>query len=400
MGELVRAENPLDLLLGMEYYSRPEVYLGSGFSLRLSPENFRVYEEVYGLGRAQPGPRVHRRIECIKGEKLLVVICKRGISTLDLYWELIECGIRLRYWGIKDAEAETCQFAIVECLADVKFANCYPGRFEVFLVSQADQDLAPRKYELAGNHFDVEISHSGTELSRATHLAELSSSLTYLNYYGYQRFGTVRPVTHLVGRALAVGDYEEALTILVGYQSDAELPRVREARRLFSEGKYVDALKLFPAGFRLERSVLRAYMRYGNPEKALKIGLPKAVFRFFLESYQSYLFNKALSRLAEASGGIDGVEERCEVMELPRPGIQPSGCGLYPHEVLVEDLGEGIHKLLPYFLAKVLRETTFRVHDLRVDHTISVLRLRFKLGRGVYATTYLRELLRDNLKLR
>lgn len=397
---MIKSTNPLDIALGMEYYSRPELFLGSGVYLRLSPDTFKVYEEVYGLGVASAPSRPPDVIVCSPRRKILAVMCKRGVSTLEAALVMRRIGVVLNYWGVKDAEAETCQFVVLRCLSD---AEVPPDSFRgvsLYQIKLLDPGFTPRRLQLAGNLFEVLLSYAGVDPRYVAETVIATEGLSFLNYFGYQRFGTVRPITHVVGRAVATRDYDSALNYLVGYTSAAESPKVRRARELFTEGRYRESLRTFPRSFSIERSVLKKYVETMDAREAVTKGVPHSLLRFFVEAYQSYLFNKALSLLAGTVGGIGEVERECEVLELPRPDVSPEGCGKYARETVLADLGGDADRVDKALFVRSVRESVFRVRDLRVT-TVSggTMKLSFRLGRGSYATVYLRELLRESMSL-
>jgi tRNA pseudouridine13 synthase len=51
------------------------------------------------------------------------------------------------------------------------------------------------------------------------------------NFFGHQRFGTTRPITHLVGKALVQGHFEEAAMLFLAKPSVHEHPASRQARQ-------------------------------------------------------------------------------------------------------------------------------------------------------------------------
>ncbi|MCS7099391.1 MAG: tRNA pseudouridine(13) synthase TruD [Sulfolobales archaeon] len=386
--------------MGVEYYSRPELYLGGEAYLEISPETFKVYEEIYGLGIAKPVGTLPGRVICSPSEGVLAVMCKVGISTLEASWIMRKFGVALEYWGLKDSEAEACQFVILRCLRSREVPARLGRKIRVHPLAPVGRDFVVRKQHISGNLFEVLLSCRSPDPAHLAEVVRSSAGLSLLNYFGYQRFGTVRPVTHLVGRAIATENWDEALKTLVGHQSELELPRVRLARKLFNEGSYRESLKTFPRTFIVERSVLRKYIETGNPKDAIARGLPHYMVKFFVEAYQSYLFNKALSQLVSAVGSVSEVERICEVVELPRPGIDSLNCGEFAKKALAEDLEKTVKRLNKSFFTKSVRETVFRVRDLLTDVPASnTLKLSFKLGRGSYATIYLRELLRENLSM-
>jgi TruD family tRNA pseudouridine synthase len=77
------------------------------------------------------------------------------------------------------------------------------------------------------------------------------------NYFGVQRFGDIRPVTHKVGEALARGNIEEAVFIYLALPFPGELDRTRETReKLWVNRDIPAALKEFPEYLRYEVAML------------------------------------------------------------------------------------------------------------------------------------------------
>ena len=58
---------------------------------------------------------------------------------------------------------------------------------------------------MIGNHFKLKISDCQNKLSSFTEYDKI------LNFYGYQSFGSKRPVTHLIGKAILQRDFEKQL---------------------------------------------------------------------------------------------------------------------------------------------------------------------------------------------
>ena len=77
------------------------------------------------------------------------------------------------------------------------------------------------------------------------------------NFFGHQRFGTTRPITHLVGKAIIQGDFEEAAMLFLAKPSVHEHPVSRQARQeLESTKNFKQAQKNFPKQLRFERIML------------------------------------------------------------------------------------------------------------------------------------------------
>jgi len=76
-------------------------------------------------------------------------------------------------------------------------------------------------------------------------------------FYGVQRFGTTRPITHLVGREIVKGDFYGALMVYLAKDYPGEKAEIREARkRLMETGDFREALKSFPERLGYENAML------------------------------------------------------------------------------------------------------------------------------------------------
>ena len=58
-----------------------------------------------------------------------------------------------------------------------------------------------------------------------------------MNFFGYQRFGSRRPITHLVGKSIVKGDYTVSLDYLLNFSSKYDSEKNNETRKLISERK-------------------------------------------------------------------------------------------------------------------------------------------------------------------
>jgi tRNA pseudouridine13 synthase len=152
-----------------------------------------------------------------------------------------------------------------------------------------------------GNAFAIrlrEVSLPGEEAARRcqTIQAELRELGGFPNFFGLQRFGEVRPVTHLVGRRLVLGDVAGAIDVyLTEIAPNDEGPGV-EARRAFALHRDPKrALQEFPPSYRFERTMLEHLARGQPPERALR-SLSRELRLLFIHAYQAWLFNRWLSR--------------------------------------------------------------------------------------------------------
>ena len=67
---------------------------------------------------------------------------------------------------------------------------------------------------MIGNHFEIKVDNPSRNISDFIEYEKI------LNFFGYQRFGSKRPITHLVGKAIIQKDYQMALDLLLNYSSE------------------------------------------------------------------------------------------------------------------------------------------------------------------------------------
>ncbi len=396
------SRSELDKLVGMFVYARPDAYVGPGPSVKLGPSTFRVYEIGPDGTIALPETTENvGEIRCKGREVLKYVMCKVGVPTKKAV-ELVEQTLKAKvgYAGLKDAEAFTCQFITVKCRPGRKFKDHYlfwGGAVRLFYFGRDVVML--RRGELEGNVFEVLVEGFTEELCEAFSKGpqEVIQSKPFPNYFGYQRFGTRRPVTHMIGKHILLGNYEEAVNWLLGRPFPTESDRSREARTLYESGRLREALETLPKSLVPERRVLQRLIDGANYEEALR-SVGRWLIKLYIEAYQSYLFNVALSNALRELGGVEPLMNKCDVFPIPHPDLRKDECSEYVIRVLAK---EGIDSNVPgkKLMVRGVRETYFNVLGLKTFRVgENVLNLRFSLRPSVYATVMLREMLREGLK--
>lgn len=391
--ELTRKK--LDRVVGMLVYASPEAYAPGVFH-RKAPDTFSV-KEVYLTGEeADPAICVSDPPECSRKRTPIYVLCKAGVSTHEAV-EAIRSSIpyvaALGYAGLKDAEASTCQFLYVKCSGEYRlppaiegrgFSACFVGRYGWL-----------RRGDLLGNKFSV-VLEGAVEKLRNVALAT-----TYPNFFGYQRFGTRRPVTHLIGKALVEGRCWDAVELIAGAPTQAESTKAKEARQAFMEGRYAEAARTYPRSLSLERRIASALANGYSCDEVVEHVIRRWEKAMFVEALQSYLFNLALSRAVIEYGSLEGVARRCDVLPLPSPLIKASDdCSKISKEVFDEEVK---HFLDTYrgLWRRAVRPVYFIPEELSVDYLAKDRAImRFFLGPSTYASVMIREIVRDMLIFR
>lgn len=250
---------------------------GIGGVIRQRPEDFLVEET----------PLYHPKGE---GEHVYLFIQKRDMSTSELIGVIARhFSVNRRavgYAGQKDAHAITRQLISVHVPG--KRAEDFPMlQHERATVLWADHHQNKlRLGHLAGNRFSIRIRDvKPTDVVTAQRVLKRLESHGVPNRFGPQRFGAVAR-NHLIGRSIILADWDGAVKALL--EPSAHSQAHREARRAFAEGRLSDSIILFGPG--MERRVLAALIRGESAERAIR-GLESAELRFFLNAFQSAVFN-------------------------------------------------------------------------------------------------------------
>ena len=256
------------------------------------------------------------------------------------------------------------------------------------------------------------------------------------NYFGWQRFGKPRTITHLVGEALVENDLEKAVGVYIGNPQDDESEENQKARQAYDDGNLEEAFDLMGKGMRYEKMMLKELVRASKKgeltDKAYMNALhalPKPLQRMFVHAYQSYLFNEAVSKRVEMGMDkyIEGdiiidTEEHIvrdktpeEFQELIDNFQASPTCPLYGTKVPFAggEVGKMEENILTnYNITKadfevpkmprlgshgLRRSMRFQVWDASATPTDDGLLCEFSIDKGSYATAVLREVMKKDV---
>ena len=298
----MREAHPLEQAVGIDYYVSDAD--GIGGRLRDSPADFRVEEiEAFESEPLDSDPGAYPHV-------LLRAILRRW-DTNDFASALSDrLGIsreRVDWAGTKDKHAVTTQLFTVrkgdpEAISDVDLDGA-----DVEVLGRTGRGL--EFGDLAGNRFEITVSDpEQTETIEAItdalrQFAGDDERVGVPNYFGQQRFGSRRAVTHEVGLAIVRGEWEDAVRTYVGNPSERERANTREARgtveTVWKDRKWQTALEAMPGYLGYERSMLQRLAENGGDTSsdfrdALET-LPTNLQRLFVNAAQSYVFNRICS---------------------------------------------------------------------------------------------------------
>jgi len=305
---------------------------GIGGRIRQFPEDFVVQEILVDGPKAEVSP-VETREPVGEGRYLICALVKRNWDTLLAVKNIARrLGIspkRIQIAGMKDAKALTAQHISISGvpservlqvkIKDITLHPLYFSRGRIF--SQL----------LLGNQFQVvvrTISHSSSVIERRVKdvQGELLSLGGFPNFYGHQRFGTIRPITHLVGRFLTQGDLEKATLTFLAQPSVHEHPESREAREQLQDTKnFEEALRCFPRHLGYERLMLGHLAKQPRDFVGAFRKLPLKLRKLFVQAYQSFLFNKFLSERIRRGIPLDEAQIGDYAVNLDDHGLPTNG---------------------------------------------------------------------------
>ncbi|GAB6860608.1 tRNA pseudouridine(13) synthase TruD [Haloplanus litoreus] len=438
----MREAHPLERQVGIDYYVSDGP--GVGGRLRATPAAFRVRE----LEAVDPEP-----LDADQGAypHLLVRATLTDWDTNDFAGALSDAlGVsreRVSWAGTKDKRAITTQLFSIRGVAAADLPAIDGADLEP--LGRVGRNL--EFGDLAGNAFEIGVADPARPDAVNGVIAALESfgggRPAVPNWFGHQRFGSQRPVTHEVGLHVVREEWREAVLAYVGNPAETEPERTREARERVDDvastpdPNWAAALDAMPGHLGYERSMLHALVENGGTEpadfRAALETVPWNLQRLFVNAAQSYAFNRIVSeRLRRdlpfdrpAVGDVVAFADADAPADLPSPDtdrvqrvtedrvdVVARHCdrgrafvtaplvgtettlgdgepGAIEREVLADlNLSPSDFDLPGNFDSTGTRRAILVGTDLTVDR--DPLTLSFSLPRGSYATAVLREFLK------
>ncbi len=238
-----------ELAIGMEWYVTGQ--RGTGGRTKTAPEDFVVSEVLMDDSK-------RLFLKTGSGGFPTYVLGKWDSGTIEAREEVQRStGIPMNVLGLKDKKALTYQFLSARKKAESPLEAVEAKTFRALLVAETIRPL--KRVDLLGNFFRVRIHSFHGGVSTVERVGKLLDDGGLPNYFGSQRFGRDRP-NQLVGEAIVKRRFAESARILL--------------QRELSDKDAINALRVVPITLR----------------------------RLMVQSYQSYLFNRMLSRVLDETG--------------------------------------------------------------------------------------------------
>lgn len=407
----------IDRLAGIECYCTS--FAGTGGLIRQGSEGFRVSELIDDSLAGSISPSFDDR-----HRYPVYILEKHDIDSNHALFEIErECRIRLRVMGIKDAKAVTTQYAGADKVIKNPPSVLESTHTRLKLKGFTKRPLG--KEFLAGNRFEITI-HGPRSHDLSGFVPEINR---IGNFYGLQRFGSERLVTHLVGKEIVRRNFGRAVELLLSFTTEYDTPMSREIRSKSADpGSYKQVLRMLPRGMDIERQVLSALVAGKDAVSALR-AVPITIRRLFVQAYQAHIFNRCLSAaIANGEALLEpAAGDLCFEMEGPAtfgriikydpaakakmvPAIRMAGYTFQPGKGRFESITKAVLEeegaAAKDFYIKEMQELSqqggFRQAPLWcMDFSYkSPLAVSFKLPKGSYATTLLRELIKPEDPIR
>jgi tRNA pseudouridine13 synthase len=350
---------------------------------------------------------------------------------------------RISFAGTKDKRAVTSQLICFEApLEDVLGLRLHQVLIEGAYRSRKNLTIG----DLIGNSFKIKVRDCAQRdeelaLVAASTIDELSSLGGFPNFFGVQRFGSLRPITHIVGRHIVRGEFEQACMAYAANPVPEESEESKRARQFIKETRdYPSALKLLPRHLMFERIVVEHLAKDPQDFAGAIRALPRNLQMMFVHAYQAFMFNRILSERVRRGLPLDSPVVGDIVLPMDKHGLpdhdkpvpvtqhnldlvasqvgnrrasvsavlfgsESTFCEGVPGEIersIVEREGvsrqDFIVPLIPECSSTgSRRELVAQFHDLSYQTSGDTLDISFSLGKGCYATCLLREVMKADM---
>ena len=407
---------------------------GIGGKLRKKYDDFEVEEVVSIPGRShwiwmQNSSNGKHQIVKIKASNWDTHVLTKELS------HKLNIGQRsIGFAGTKDKRAVTTQHFSIRTSVD-KLSNIDLNNIEVEFLHSSIKPI--RLGNLVGNKFKIKVTDSdNVEDNINKILSELRGF--FPNYFGVQRFGSVRPITHIVGEKIVRGDYEGAVLDYLTFES----PKFagHEGREYLSKTRdFAKSLEKFPSNMLFERQLLGHLSRNEGDYTGAILQLPESLSKMLVHGYQSLIFNKVLDMRiregmdaclpqigdyimpADGYGGPDQrvtievternqskLSKRCREGKAWLAGLLPGAKSTFSkgrqgelEREVMNDFGvkfedfiiDDIPELSSYGMYRPLFQ---KYNDIQVNFDSEDPVFSFWLHKGTYATSFLREIMKSS----
>ena len=390
----------IDKQIGINSYST--TFEGVGGQIRTSPEDFQVSEIIS-----------EKTLQSFNNKNGYAVykLLKKNIDTNHALSDIFKKkGIRLKALGLKDASAITEQY-VCSGTKEKTIGDFSTQKYSIKKIGFVKKPLS--KKDMIQNHFTIKIRNNKGDLSL------FSEHEKILNFYGYQRFGSKRPVTHLIGQAIVKKNFKNAIDLILSFTSSYDSEENTEIRKKLSDKEnYKTCFEQVPYQMDIERIVLKEMIEHGDALRSLR-AIPLSLRRFYIQAYQSFIFNSSLSMAFTENENMFEPESGDVCFDIK--GIIGKFVQGLDQRLALPFVGYSYYKKtrFDYYISKILQQEEITPKDFYIkemqevsseggfrqasihcsDFTSKDNTVEFSLSRGSFATIVLREIMKPSCPL-
>ncbi|MFB6209207.1 MAG: tRNA pseudouridine(13) synthase TruD [Candidatus Nanohaloarchaea archaeon] len=345
-----------------------------------------------------------------EGDHLIVKLRKQNMTTMEGIDKLSNMlhisKDRIGYAGNKDKRAVTEQYISIQGVSQEDVNQIFTDEFELEVVGRNGYiglgNLNANRFEINVRQLALPIEDLRDRTLKI--VDELEGK--FPNYFGRQRFGSSRPITHQVGRHILRGEFEEAVWTYIAKPYDQEYKSIRKIRQeLWDTREVEDAAEKFPKQYRYEKALLYHLTKNEEDYRGALKRLPDGLQQLFIHAYQAWVYNRVLSQLIEE----DWFDPK---YEIPLVGYKTELKDEKPENLIEEVLEEeGVDQedfRLQDF-PELRSEGSYRrafadfrnfevldIGDDNLNMNKNMMTVKFDLPKGAYATVFLREIMKNS----
>jgi tRNA pseudouridine13 synthase len=282
----------------IEQYTGITIYAttipGTGGTIRQVSEDFVVEE-------------LTNRDEQNTGKHLICTLKKKNWDTHHLIRDISRIlhisQQRIGWAGTKDKQALTTQKISIYDMDVLELERIRLRDVTLTVVGRSNRKVSLG--DLWGNRFRIIVRQIAQPVDKLDTMVGLITSQIKAkggvpNFFGIQRFGIQRPITHIVGRKLVQGDIKGAALEYIARPCPGESEDARQARQYVLDTlDFKGGLGKYPLHLRYERAMMNRLVEKPGDYAGAFIALSPNLRKMFVHAYQSYLFNLILSRRLE-----------------------------------------------------------------------------------------------------
>ncbi len=373
-------------------------------AIKSQPKDF-VVEEITPEGTLIEVGKTYTFDNTQKGDFLVFALEKKNTDTFiaikNIAKSLKISDARITVAGIKDKKAITAQRASAH---KIKKEQIEKIKLETIKITPLNYGKKVYLGALDANRFTITVRNiieSPESIKKHIENKEKTLNGFFPNFFGEQRFGSSRPVSHVVGKHIISGAIRKAVETYVSMLGKTDSKELNSVRKNAFKDLNA-AYRKFPFNCVYEKDILQHLIENKDDFAGALRTIPLGLRKMFVSAYQSDIFNRALFEL------IDNKKVTSKT-KIPLPGyLFSSRIFSSVEDDVVENILKGDGVVPEMFRSEKMPELSsegekrdafsqyndFHIIDvskdeLNVGKTKAVL--RFTLKKGCYATIFLRQ---------